>query len=524
LRPGRAGAGPGAVAALAAVLLAAALAAAYAPVWTQPYLFLDDNYVVRGHDPEDVHPNIYGLHGVIQGRPVIAALFGLTRLATAAGGPDAMAWVRLAGAVGVAAFGALLWMRLSGALGSRVAAFAAALAIASLPSFQVVVAAGPWLAAGLLLAGAAFLAAERALEASAGPPRRRAGWMAGAVCLLGLSLGVYQATAQAYVALVLLGFLFADRPASAPALRRCAAHAAVWAGTVAAYWAAWSVVYRIAFPSLAEGRYSPGNVTADLGGKLAWYLDVRLPQVLNLWDVEAGGDRLALAGAAALAVIAAGLAAEVVRRLRAEGPAGLAQPAVRAAGAVAALVAADAAALAARETFATYTTALPVALAAGFVLLRAAYELVRPPAARAALLSAVALAGLASAHVQVRDRFASPLSREADLVADALLSVPAGAVADPVVVRVADRPPGDRAFGEYAWNNLNHEFYVHWFVRNQLWRLGLDQAGPAVVAIGRDGVRMPPMTLGPPGDGAVRVEVVVGPRQAPGGTAAQPSP
>jgi hypothetical protein len=459
------------------------------------------------------HPDLFGLHGVIQGRPVFSVLLLGTRWLASWLGPDAMGTVRLAAILLLAVYGVLTCRILDRHLRAPLAAFGSTVALLTLPAFQVYAAAGPWLTVALVTSTIAFMMARRALDDMTAPRRTRLSAAIVAMAALGLSLGVYQAVAQIYVAFVLLAFLFEPRPAEKITLARYAGYAAIWAASLVAYWALWTLVYDFFFPALVENRYSPGNVANPLD-KLAPFFVTRLTQVLNLWDVTAGGDARSLVWYGAVSLLLAGLGADALGRARERGLPGLAEAALRIAAVLAAWIASDAAVLASRATINTYTTVAALSQAVFFTLLWALAALLAavPGEARPRLrwiAFAAAGAGAILAQSSALRYFTAPLSREARLVRAAIVAAaPGGQTPDPIIVRIVDKATQERAYGEYSWNNLNHEFYVNWFVRNQLWQLGLDQR-VEIIAIDRKGERLPPMRLGGSADPAVARPVCI---------------
>jgi hypothetical protein len=439
---------------------------------------------------------------VIQGRPVFSILLLATRWLAAWLGPDAMGAVRLGAILLLAVYGFLAFRILDRHLGETLAAFAAAVALLTLPAFQLYVAAAPWLTVALVMSALAFLMARRALESGTASRRARLIALLAAVAGLGLSLGVYQAVAQVYVAFVLLAYLFEARPADKATVARYAGYAGLWAASLLAYWILWSLVFRYFFPTLIENRYSPSNLASNPIEKLASFFGPRLTQVFNLWDVASGGDARSIIWYGVAALLMAGVTADARRRLRERGLAGLAETGLRAAAVLVAWIASDAAALASRAAINTYTTAAALSQAVFFTLLWAIFVILAaiPGRTRRSLASISLLAatiGAIAAQSSVLRYFTTPLAREAVLVRGAILAAARDEqTPDPIIVRIVDKAATERAYAEYSWNNLNHEFYVDWFVRNQLWQLGLDQR-VAIIAIDRTGKRLPPMQIGP---------------------------
>jgi hypothetical protein len=417
-------------------------------------------------------------------------------------GPDAMGTVRLAAILLLALYGFLAFRVLDRHLGDPRAAFAAVVALLTLPAFQLYVAAAPWLTVALLLSTLAFLVARRALEGGTASRRARLIALLAAVAGLGLSLGVYQAVAQVYVAFVLLAYLFEPRPADKATVVRYAGYAGLWAASLLAYWILWGLVFRYFFPTLIENRYSPGNLASNPIEKLTSFFGPRLAQVFNLWDVASGGNARSIVWYGVAALLIAGFTADARRRLRERGFAGLAEIGFRAAAVLLAWIASDTAVLASRTTINTYTTAAALSQAVFFTLLWAIVAILavipgRMPRGLAGISFLAATIGGIAAQSSVLRYFTTPLAREAVLVrAEILAATEEGQAPDPIIVRVVDKAATERAYAEYGWNNLNHEFYVDWFVRNQLWQLGLDQQ-VTIIAIDRTGNRLPPMQVGP---------------------------
>src|SRR4051812_34642011 len=84
------------------------LALVYAALVYAPYRLLDDNWLLRGDDPQGSYPGL-GFVSFVQGRPVFAALIWLSRaLAHQVGSEATITVLRALGIVGLSIFAWLL--------------------------------------------------------------------------------------------------------------------------------------------------------------------------------------------------------------------------------------------------------------------------------------------------------------------------------------------------------------------------------------------------------------------------------
>lgn len=286
--------------------------AVYAPTAFHEYGFRDDYSLLReSHDaPRDLmrFTSSYG-------RPVFGALLlGSLRAIDSVPG---LQWPRLLSALllGVVAVTLALMLRSAGWL--PLDAAAVGLAIAFLPSAQIVAGwAIAWpIAFALLCALAGFAAVERALEVAASGPRRIAWWVAGfaAYVVAGLT---YQPGVM--FAMVPLGGAVLVRTGGARSrVRWLAAHVAAPCAAVAATLAVMKAVFVVGLAPQSAAM----ALETDPVGKLTWFVEQPLMNALALFALR---DRFAtpawfwLAPAAAAALIGTGLAARMTRAGKAD--------------------------------------------------------------------------------------------------------------------------------------------------------------------------------------------------------------
>jgi hypothetical protein len=448
------------------VLILAAVAVVYLSLVYAPYRLLDDNWILRGYDPKGSYPSIPFI-AVVQGRPLFATMIWLSReLASAIGSEAAIATIRALGILGLSIFAWLLARFVQAQGLPRLESLLIGVGAATLPTFQIYVAGGPWLTFPLVLSAIAVtMLFERQSHRQA----------AIAVILFGLSFATYQATPFVAIPMVLFAMLF-QPTIGGGVLRASAVTAACFIAALVIYYALWRLTHLAALgPGGGEARYSPGNMVGDIAVRVSQFWSLRVPQAFGLWDVRpVAGIFMRLS----VAAIVAGLAASALLVYRKSGLATcMADGTARAATFLAAVVASDFAALVSSFLIQSYTTISAMSLVAYLSVCWAIIAISRAFHARAALgLAAFCILGAIAAQVTVVTRLVIPLNAEASRFREAVLTYVGQHGHAPDVIRLHARPQHlDRgAYQEFSWRNLQLAFYAHWFVVNQLKDMGLD--------------------------------------------------
>jgi hypothetical protein len=477
------------------LLVICALTLVYVALVYAPYRLIDDNWLMRGDDPRDSYPGL-GFIAVVQGRPVFAGLIWLSRaLAHRIGSEAAMAVLRALGIFGLSIFAWLLHRFTVRQGFPRPASLAIAIGAATLPAFQVYVAAGPWLTLPLAVSAAAVVILSRDQTA----------WRAcTAVALFALSLATYQATP--FIAIPLVMLILLDRPMVRDALRTT-----VWIGgsllvALAIYYVLWRLAYHIGFGT-AQMRYNPTALIDDPLTRASQFWSSRVPQAFKLWGISADRHGRSYVPLVSAAVIAIGIVAHgwALRTKRGRAWA-VKQTASVVALFCAAFVASDIATLISPTLILSYTTIVGASLCVYFAFCWSLVVIARTmKLASVAVLVVVCAAGMAMAQMTVVREFVLPLNSEAAKFRLAVRSYIEEHGHQPDRVQIFRRPWRDddyAAWAEFAWRNLDHEFYAHWFVLNQFADMDLNADVEVVVLndTGKDRTVYPAQRVLPPGD------------------------
>jgi hypothetical protein len=460
------------------VLILAAVAVVYLSLVYAPYRLLDDNWILRGHDPKGSYPSIPFI-AVVQGRPIFATMIWLSReLASTIGSEAAIAAIRALGIVGLSVFAWLLARFIQARGLPRLESILIGVGAATLPTFQIYIAGGPWLTFPLVLSAMAVtMLYERQSHRQA----------AIAVILFGLSFATYQATPFVAIPMVLLAMLF-QPTIGRGVLRASAWTAACFIAALVIYYALWRLTHLGALgPGGGEARYSPGNTVRDIAERASQFWSLRIPQAFGLWDVRpVAGIVMRLC----VVAIVAGLAANATLVYRKSGLAAcIADGTARAAGFLAAVVASDFAALVSLWPIQSYSTISAMSLVVYLSVCWAIIAISRAFHARAAVgLAALCIFGAIAAQVTVVTKLVIPLNAEASRFREAVLTYVAQHGHAPDSIRLHARPQHlDRgAYQEFNWRNLQLPFYAHWFVVNQFKDMGLGD-NVELTVIGDDG-------------------------------------
>ena len=277
-----------------ALALALLVSLVYVPVLFFPYLLLDDNWIVR---KLEAVPSLDYI-AAMQGRPVFAILIRLTRVLTGNSETPvnvmaAMTLVRGLAIVGLCGFtvGFFNWLMVWGS-SVRVAFLTAALA-ATLPSLAMYVLGGPWLTVALLgsLVSVYFVLYAVLADSRAGAAR----WALGAVVVQGLCWCTYQGTVPVAAALVLVVFVGSNQAdwdlthgfhSLSQRARFILLGILVFIISMLVYVICWKLVVYQLYGEIKETRYSPSAINLLSPAKLAYFFQLRLTQIMNLWDVS----------------------------------------------------------------------------------------------------------------------------------------------------------------------------------------------------------------------------------------------
>lgn len=247
------------------LLIFAVLLAVYSPTFHYPYVLTDEAWIIR--------PNTSSWT-LSMGRPFFSILGSASANLMASFGLDVIYAMRLSAVVGLSAASYFLmrWFEQWGH--SRLASFAIAVAVMTLPAFQIVVADGTQLAVAIffsVLATHLYFRPDR-------PVLFRA---AIAATLLLAALLIYQQQILVAFAMLVVPLLRSKNVG-----RRAIEFAVLIASVSVVYFLLWKVIYNQLWPGKIDMRYGPEAVQLPGIEQLRNFLDVRLPQIASLWDVS----------------------------------------------------------------------------------------------------------------------------------------------------------------------------------------------------------------------------------------------
>jgi hypothetical protein len=446
------------------VLILCASCFSYLSFVVAPYRLLDDNWLLRGSDPDGSYPGLDFI-AYVQGRPAFAAMIWASRRLAHAFPIDAIAILRLGGVVLLGLFGVVLFRLLCRVGWHSRLAFLASVGAISLPTFQIYIGGGPWLTVPLVLSAIAclLLAGERSFSAAAV-----------AIILLVTSFAIYQSTPFIAVPLTVASIMIR------PVMDRRAISTALWIMinlliAMAIYYVLWRVVFATMTGGADEQRYSPTGVVGLSRIRMSQFLTMRLPQNLRLWDIRNGSD---LYENVTMSVILLGLLAHWLR-LRSKigtGPS-TRESLIRCGLFTVCLLAADLAALASPQPIMSYTTTTGLSLCIYFAIVWSLFEISSLFHRRADVpLAILAISGLLIGQATALTTLVLPLRVETIQFRAAVIAYidEYGHQPDHVVVHIQPSRYTAAFAQEFSWRNLQHEFWAHWFVKNQFSDLSLD--------------------------------------------------
>lgn len=406
-------------------LILFALLLAYSPTLAFPYLLTDETWIIRVPS---------GLWGLATGRPLFSLSALGSELVRREIGLDVIYLMRLSAILGLAVVALMLmrWFEIFGR--DRASSCLLAIAIMTLPAFQIIVADGTQLAYAVLFAVLAAHAFRRGFE------DRSTIWMLIAAFLLLASLAIYQQQTLVFFAMLAIALL------SRPDDKRIYVH--VIAGGVfmtvvsTLYFIGWSMLYRIFYPDRVDARYGPDAVDIPSLDQIARFIDTRLVQVANLWDV--GGPNFGHVWIPVVALIAIKIAYDLWKRPRS---ACVVYPLL-----VGLIVACDSFALLARAYY-SYITATALSMAIFYLAFLGASILVRPPV----VASGVAVLGAVLAFSTVRDNIAYPNWRHMQQIREAIITNP-DKNSFHIIGIESNQGTG---YQEFSWRNATADNYLY---------------------------------------------------------------
>jgi hypothetical protein len=447
------------------VLILCASCLVYLSFVVVPYRLSDDNWLLRGSDPSGSYPGLDFI-AYVQGRPVFAAMIWMSRHLARAFPIEAMAILRLGGIVLLGVFGFILFRFLCRVGWRGRLALLASIGAISLPTFQIYIGAGPWLTVPLVLSAIAclVLAGERSFSSAVV-----------AVILLVLSFATYQSTPFIAVPLALSSIMIS------PLMDRRAISTALWIMVnlliaLAIYYVLWRAAFATMMGGIDEHRYNPTSLTASSYGlRMYSFWTLRLPQNLRLWDIRNGNGPYETI---TMWIVLLGLLAHCLGLGRKIGAGSLVRELfIRCGLFIVCVLLSDFAALASPLLIVSYTTTTGLSLCIYFAVIWSLFEISSLFNRRADVpLAILAVAGLLIGQATALTALVIPLRAEIVQFREAVVAYvnKYGHQPDHVVVYVQPAGYAGAFFAEFSWRNLQHEFYVHWFVKNQFSDLALN--------------------------------------------------
>lgn len=461
----------------------AACVLTYLSVFTLPYFFMDDNWIVRT-EQHGSERSLRTLIALTQGRPVMAVLLKATRIAsTHIGGLQAMRYARLGAMILLGVFGYILFRWLVKFEYPAALAVCLAAMVISLPAAQILVAGGPWLAVGLVSAGCAIPLAFYLWER----PRLRV-WNCIAGTLVPLFLLIVALCTYQQIFLVSLGFLMVPTFAfqlnkfELRRFRTILIAALIIFSAVLAYHQTWKYAYKKLMPNIGEARYNPTAII-DLKTfrqeRIKLFRDVRVVQAANLWTARI---EPALSYRIIMWTVAVGLAVHLLRVLivpHASRALGILDVLVKVIVGALLCLFSDIFLLAANNPVTSYTTlfGLTLTICIWFGWSLNVLLSVLPPllaGARWQISAGIAAACccavmMGAAQKSVTMHFALPLHMEITLYKDEILRHHRQHNGlDSIIVYQRGTNLNNRGHMDFSWGNLTMEFYIFWTTQNVL--------------------------------------------------------
>ncbi len=400
-------------------LLFLILAAVYSSTIVYPYVLTDEAWIIRPGTASWTYS---------MGRPFFSGLGWLASQMWGARGLDVIYAMRLSAIAGLAgtAFVVMRWLQMWGH--DRLTASFIAIALMTLPAYQIVVADGTQLAIAIFFAVLAthlyFRYANRSMiPISAG--------------LLFAALLIYQQqvlVAYAMLAVPLLRRREIDR--------RVLEYGALATTVSIGYFVAWKMLYRLIWPARVDTRYGPDAVSIPGVDQLAHFLDTRLPQIASFWDVSQ--PNYGIIAVTALSLMAVKAASDIIESREAVVRYGLL---------LGLLAASDGFAILARA-YPSYVTGTAISLVLLYWAYCGAAVVLRTFAPHSAGM--LAAAGCVAAFFTVKDEIAVPNWRHMQEIRAAILDNPTAQD-----FYVLGTPTGGSGYQEFGWRNSATDVYLH---------------------------------------------------------------
>lgn len=250
------------------VLLLGCLSLIYLPTILYPYLLTDELWIIR--------PNTYSWT-YSMGRPLFSFFAALAAWVNGNISLAVIYVMRLSAVCGLALSGLYLarWFEVWGH--TRRDSFFLAIAVMTLPAYQIVVADGTQLAWAILFAVSGtyyfFLAFLR---------QSWLGCLAAGLLMIAALLTYQQ---QLLVSFAMLCIPLLRRRFDSHTYKFILLHAAFLSFISILYFVGWKITYRLLWPGRIDTRYGPDAVQFPSLGQLRSWAETRIVQVANLWDV-----------------------------------------------------------------------------------------------------------------------------------------------------------------------------------------------------------------------------------------------
>lgn len=455
-----------------------------------PYRLADDNWILRGFDPRGSYPSLEFV-ALVQGRPLFAVMLWLSRRLSDMIGIHAIVAIRLAG---VLVLSVCIWQMsilLRNIGWSRNVAILSALTIGTLPSFQIIITGGPWLAVPLMLSLSACIIIERL-------PRDNLDYryISAAIAMIVAAFSVYQS-----IPFVIIAFLFvmllSKREASIPeeTVRAAVYAVVILFVSLAVYYATWRVAFNFVQSGVFENRYNPTSYNTKIAERIAYFFERRVPHVLSLWYVN--NSRIWIYSIPAIVIISLGLMSDaLVARQKFGMYAALKRLTIVVVAAAVSFLAADFAAIVSSAPQSSFTTSVALSTLVGLLIawsISSVTELVVSQTialkekVQFASIACLAAVGCILANNSTLVRFSMPLWMTSEIIKSSVL-IAREAGNNSKLIHVFERSkffdPDGRS--EFGWSNLNDPFYIRWMTKNALRDIGLSD-DVKIVVFGNDG-------------------------------------
>ena len=446
---------------------------AYSPTLIYPYLLLDEAWIVRPGSHNDL--------AIRFGRPGFALFSWGAAEITKALTLDVIYVMRISAIVGLAWVALVLarWFEKWGT--DLLTAWSVSVSALTLPAFQIVVADGTQLAFAILFAAYACHCCHNAYVGSKL-------WLIPTIVLLCLALSIYQQQALVFFAMLAVPLM---KPRPDTDSNRFVLLAGLLATAVSAlYFLTWRFWYKTQFPDRVDTRYGPDAVTIPGLDQMADFVQKRLVQAANLWDVS--GDQAV--------TIAALVGALIVMKLIQQGRARSWHFAVNLGILLGLVVACDSFALVA-GAYPSYITATALTL----MMFYWAFSGATAIAPARPLAIAIMVLGVCLSFTTVRNEIAYPNWKHMNQIETALAENPTAPA-----FHVVGGTTGV-AYQEFGWRNAFADNYLYLTAKNiadHLVRKGVLAAEPYISVGGMESFFAPESTPSTKRDGSIVVELV----------------